>query len=697
VFRIVSNSCQEVHMTVRRQTLSILLVSLLALAVAAEPLRLSPEQVERKGAATFTVADGVIDLRFDDPGWDSGVKVLPPAGETVWDLSGWRVLSADITNVHPARQMRLTMHISSGSREDKTLRQANTGIALNPGETRTMRLLIPHRSLYAAPKGVPGPRTLDTARISGIEFYMQWPFEGKQDNLLHCRIGNLRTEEPVAKGAEAVPEDQYFPFIDTFGQYAHADWPEKVHSLSDLRTRHAQELRELADSPRPEEWDRFGGWRNGPTLEATGSFRTEKYEGKWYMVDPDGRLFFSLGLDVLHAHTDATKTAKHEAWFQSPSPESGVLPFTDLNLQAKYGKEDYAADFYRVLGKRLEHWGMNSIGDWGNSKLIAVGGISYTLQLTDYNWKMPRLKASKLKFYDVFDPRYVDGMKNLVATVAARDPLVTKSLTDPFCIGYFIDNELNFGNRGRQMLGDDVLRCPPEQASKKEFCADLAAKYGGIAKLNAAWETDYASWDALLERTDVPTSKGFKTDSDIFFRKAVDQYFRLCRDAVKSVAPNRLYLGCRFISTDAVRRPLYETSAKYCDVLSTNVYSHSTANLGTGDFPDMPVLIGEFHFGVYDRGMFSPGLCPAGITQGERALAFTRYVQGALAHPNIVGAHWFQFRDQPLTGRWDGEGYAIGFVDVADTPYVEMTRASRDVGEHMYQYRLNGVLKNAMK
>ena len=73
------------------------------------------------------------------------------------------------------------------------------------------------------------------------------------------------------------------------------------------------------------------------------------------------------------------------------------------------------------------------------------------------------------------------------------------------------------------------------------------------------------------------------------------------------------------------------------------------------------------------------------------------FLQGALVHPKIVGTHWFQFRDQPLTGRWDGEGYAIGFVDVADTPYPEMTKAARAVGEGMYRYRQRGKLGNSMR
>jgi hypothetical protein len=52
-----------------------------------------------------------------------------------------------------------------------------------------------------------------------------------------------------------------------------------------------------------------------------------------------------------------------------------------------------------------------------------------------------------------------------------------------------------------------------------------------------------------------------------------------------------------------------------------------------------------------------------------------------------VGTHWFQFSDQPFTGRFDGENYQIGFVDVCDTPNPEIISAARDVGAKMYSAR----------
>lgn len=47
----------------------------------------------------------------------------------------------------------------------------------------------------------------------------------------------------------------------------------------------------------------------------------------------------------------------------------------------------------------------------------------------------------------------------------------------------------------------------------------------------------------------------------------------------------------------------------------------------------------------------------------NRAAAFLRYPRSAAAHPNCVGAHWFQLTDQAITGRArDRENYNIGFV-----------------------------------
>ncbi len=58
------------------------------------------------------------------------------------------------------------------------------------------------------------------------------------------------------------------------------------------------------------------------------------------------------------------------------------------------------------------------------------------------------------------------------------------------------------------------------------------------------------------------------------------------------MAPNRLYLGCRFIGSDGGNPELATICARYADVLSVNIYSHTPANFPRVDVPDIPVLIG---------------------------------------------------------------------------------------------------------
>jgi hypothetical protein len=100
-----------------------------------------------------------------------------------------------------------------------------------------------------------------------------------------------------------------------------------------------------------------------------------------------------------------------------------------------------------------------------------------------------------------------------------------------------------------------------------------------------------------------------------------------------------------------------------------------------------PCVIGEFEMAVADRGMFDPGPIPAPNSQ-TRAQMYQDYVDSVLDHPAFVGCHWFQYRDEPLTGRaLDGENSNIGLVSVTDAPYPELVAAARAVHSAIYRRR----------
>ena len=130
----------------------------------------------------------------------------------------------------------------------------------------------------------------------------------------------------------------------------------------------------------------------------------------------------------------------------------------------------------------------------------------------------------------------------------------------------------------------------------------------------------YDSWDALLTGQTPPDKTKARADLEAFYTQAAEQYFRCAREAVKSAAPNQLYLGCRFAWVNARAAA---AAAKYCDVVSYNIYKPSVVDFHFDGGADVPLMVGEFHFGALDRGLFHTGLVPT-ENQAVRARALTR-------------------------------------------------------------------------
>ena len=179
-------------------------------------------------------------------------------------------------------------------------------------------------------------------------------------------------------------------------------------------------------------------------------------------------------------------------------------------------------------------------------------------------------------------------------------------------------------------------------------------------------------------------------DAREFELQILDRYHSICREEVKKVAPDKLYLGsrlhCHYYPDDQSEVELIKIAARYCDVVSFNRYRFSAADLILPEGIDKPIFIGEFHFGALDRGHLHTGLRSVS-NQQQRAESYYQYVRGALKNTQIVGTHWFQYSDQAFTGRFDGENYQIGFINICDNPYHEIVAAARKIGYHMYKLR----------
>jgi hypothetical protein len=350
--------------------------------------------------------------------------------------------------------------------------------------------------------------------------------------------------------------------------------------------------------------------------------------------------------------------------------------FRAANLQRKYGT-DWQSQAADQAHRRLRSWGMNTIANWSDARIYSLRRTPYVVSAGSGGAKSLEGSTGYWgKFPDPFDPSFRAAIERRMQ--AERD----KSAGDPFCIGYFVDNELGWGDQ--LSLAKAALASPPEQAAKQAFLSDLEAKYHTIEQLNAAWGTTHANWQALRDGRQPPEDQRARADLEGFYTRLAEEYFRIARDAVKQVAPQQLYLGCRFAWVNELGA---RAAAKYCDVIGYNLYQDSIDTFQLPAGVDRPVLVGEFHFGALDRGLFHTGLRPT-ATQQDRAAAYRKYVTGALRNSCLVGTHWFQYGDQATTGRGDGENYQIGLVDICDNPYPETIQAVREVGQQMYRTRL---------
>ncbi len=99
-----------------------------------------------------------------------------------------------------------------------------------------------------------------------------------------------------------------------------------------------------------------------------------------------------------------------------------------------------------------------------------------------------------------------------------------------------------------------------------------------------------------------------------------------------------------------------------------------------------PVMVGEWHFGALDVGLPASGIGHL-KNQEDRGKAYRVYLEDAASQPNCVGVHWFTLYDESALGRFDGENYNIGFMDVCNRAYEELGRAAIASHERMYTVR----------
>ncbi len=391
--------------------------------------------------------------------------------------------------------------------------------------------------------------------------------------------------------------------------------------------------------------------------KADGFFRVEQRSGVWWFITPDGEPFFSNGVNVI----------------------------TEGQIRKNYNpkKPEYAAfRFYPTTDawmnetlKRLKDWNFNTVGGWSSRELERGGAMPYT--------KVLHLGGSKFAPWgDMFG-----------AEVAARIDAEAKReignlKTDKNLIGYFSDNELGWWD-------DTVfwyfLNQPAANKTRRVLMKLLREHYSNkFAELRKDFDTgrarDFAALELDADLTLKPEGRGADVIDKFIFIVA-ERYYKLAFESIRRYDPNHLILGDRYPSwySQSVAR----ASIPYVDVVSTNYMADWTDGNISKFYLDSlhritnkPIIITEYYMSATENrsgNKNSSAGFPVVQTQKQRAASFRRNLNSFAELPYVIGAHWFQFMDEPPFGRSDGEDYNMGLVDINDRPYEELIAAAKSL------------------
>lgn len=341
-----------------------------------------------------------------------------------------------------------------------------------------------------------GRKKLNLTEVTSVTYSVQMMNEDKSIIIDNIRLRNNPEIDP----------NYLVGITDKFGQNAKIDFPNKVNSEEELKALAEQEIAQLnAEGPMADR-SKFGGWKSGPKLEGTGFFRTEKVDGKWAMVDPEGYLFFSSALaNIRIANTttttgvdfkddsvryvdpndvtpedslgirpvskEAQKTryvssdvrhklfnwlpsyddelANHYSYRRSvhkgPIHHGETFSFYQANLERRYGEthpDSYNETWRDITIKRFKNWGFTSTGNWTDAEFFQMNRIPYFAN----GWiigDFKKVSSGNDVWSKMPDPFDPEFKRRAELTTQV---IAEEVKNNPWCIGVFVDNEKSWGN-----------------------------------------------------------------------------------------------------------------------------------------------------------------------------------------------------------------------------------------------------------
>ncbi|HEX8535866.1 MAG TPA: hypothetical protein VF664_00280, partial [Cystobacter sp.] len=468
--------------------------------------------------------------------------------------------------------------------------------------------------------------------------------------------------------------------MDQWGQSRHAQWTGKVSSDQQIRDAATQEAQQYQTWGAPTGYDAYGGYTLAWKETGTGYYRVVRRDGYWWLITPVGTPCFYFGLDSAPGTSEGTRATGREYLFSWLPEKSGtygsawasnMFRFGVANLIRKYDSSTWSAKARDNTVTRMKYWGFSGVGKWSGDiqrpvprvQVLKRDGVPTLGNGTNASAGHP----------DIFDPavRTTFHDKLAAAITPASDP--------DLLIGWSLGNE-----HEEIILTGEISTILAKGATvpAKLALVDHALDriYGGdLARMGTAWKVTgspltrqsfYAATAAQPPAADIETLRRF----------FAEEYYKFIYTTVKALDPNHLYMGFWIVFNWWENEEDWRLMTRYVDVIGFDRYAFTYDNAQVQRLfgeADKPAILGEFSFAQHYSAARGFGSTTGSATDEAHAAAlYEKWTEAAARDPYLIGQMWFQYRDQPITGRDDtakdqlvlGESLAFGLVDITDRP-----------------------------
>ncbi len=419
--------------------------------------------------------------------------------------------------------------------------------------------------------------------------------------LFRCSVEKKKTEDSF---------EQKYIIVDAKVRKYQKDGTSSYSDYQPFKTRTVGLLPGYEPLQNPLKLSKYGGWMEKKS-DATGFFRVQKINGRWWAIDPEGYYYFNVALN-------AVRPGKSER--------------NNRALKEKFGTKE---NWMKKTIEMLQENGFTCAGAWSDAEAITKANktldrpFSYCINLnfmSNYGsvrggtYQQPGHTGYPKSAIFVFDPEFETFCDK-------HTQQLVDYKTDANIFGYFSDNEMPF----RFNSLDNFYSLPETEPGHK------AAK----------------KW---MEERDIDPSQITDKQREEFLSIVSEKYFSIVSGAIKKYDPNHMYIGARFYSSEKNQPAFMKTAGKYLDIVSNNYYGKWTPDKtdmkNWAEWTGRPFIITEYYTKGEDSGMSNKsGAGWIVKTQKERGLFYQNFNLALLESKNCVGWHYFKYQDNDPTAK----------------------------------------------